>query len=86
MGISKITRNYQVTLPKDVRELKNLKEGDRVIFAIEGDKIDIVKFDKATIRATAGLWKGMKETGVEYQRRLRKGWSKRLEREYGARQ
>ena len=43
MGISKITRNYQVTLPKDVREVKNLRVGDKVLFAIEDDRIESLK-------------------------------------------
>ena len=30
MPIVKITRNYQVTIPKPIREKLGLKEGDRV--------------------------------------------------------
>lgn len=81
MGISKITRNFQVTLPKDVRELKGLKEGDKVIFAIEGERIDIVKFDRDIMKAATGLWTGLKETGVEYERKVRAAWAKRANRE-----
>jgi len=78
MGISKITRNFQVTLPRDVRELKDLNVGDKVLFVVEGERIDLVKMDKNVVRAAAGLWSGIKETGLEYERRLRKGWRKRL--------
>jgi len=77
MGISKITRNFQVTLPKDVREIKNLHVGDKVLFAMEGERVDIVKVGKDVIAEAAGLWAGLKETGVEYERRLRQGWKKR---------
>ncbi len=77
MGISKITRNFQVTLPKDIREVKNLHVGDRVLFVVEGNRIDLVRLDRGVIKAAAGLWVGEKETGVEYQRRVRKGWQKR---------
>jgi AbrB family looped-hinge helix DNA binding protein len=77
MGISKITRNYQVTLPRDVREMKGLKIGDEVLFIVENDKVDLVKLDKNMIEATAGLWAGMKGTGVEYEDRMRAGWRKR---------
>lgn len=38
---------------------------------------------KDPIMAAAGAWKGMKETGDEYQKRVRKGWSTRLKRIYG---
>ena len=77
MGISKITRNYQVTLPKDVRELKNLKVGDKVLFVLEGDKIDVLKADKSTVSNAAGLWTDLKKSGQEYERKIREGWKKR---------
>ncbi len=80
MGISKITRNNQVTLPKDIRELKNLKEGDNVIFVVEGNRIELVKANKDVITATAGLWSKTTETGLSYERRIRKVWSKRTSR------
>jgi len=81
MGISKITRNNQITLPKDVRELKNLKEGDNVIFVIESDRVGIVKMDEDIIKSTAGIWNKTKESGLEYERKIRAGWKTRLKRE-----
>ena len=81
MGISKITRNFQVTLPQDVREVKKFKVGDKVLFIINGEKVDVVKIDKNVITAAAGLWKDMKEDGLAYERRLRKEWAKREQRE-----
>ncbi|MBI2669360.1 AbrB/MazE/SpoVT family DNA-binding domain-containing protein [Candidatus Woesearchaeota archaeon] len=77
MGISKITRNYQVTVPQDVRELKGLDIGDKVLFVIEGERVDLVKMDKKVISDAAGLWSDLKETGLQYEKRLRKGWRKR---------
>lgn len=77
MGISKITRNYQVTLPKDIRELKSLKVGDKVLFVVEGEKIDLVKVDKSIIKNAAGLWSDLKESGQEYEKQKRVGWKKR---------
>ncbi len=77
MGISKITRNYQVTLPKDIREMKGLHVGDKVFFIVDDNRIDIVKVNKNIVRETAGMWADLKETGVEYERRLRKEWRKR---------
>jgi len=77
MGISKITRNYQITLPQDIREMKNFKVGDKVLFVVDDDVIQLVKMDEEVMRAAAGLWKDVKEDGVAYTRRLRKGWRKR---------
>lgn len=76
MGISKITRNYQVTLPKDVRELKGLRVGERVLFVVEGDRVDLVKLEDDLISKTAGIWTAG-ESGADYQRRLRREWQKR---------
>lgn len=77
MGISKITRNFQVTLPKDVREGRGFHVGDNILFVVDGDRIGLIKKDKDVIHATAGLWEGSKESGVAYERRVRKGWQKR---------
>lgn len=78
MTISKITRNFQITLPKDVREFKNFKVGDKVLFVVEDERIELVKMDKKIITDAAGLWSDLEETGIEYERRVRKGWKKRL--------
>ncbi len=77
MGISKITRNFQITLPKDVRELKNFHVGEKLMFVVEEDKIGILKLDNDIIKQTAGLWSDINETGQEYERRVRKDWEKR---------
>lgn len=77
MGISKITRNYQITLPKDVRKIINVKEGDEVMFIVDSDKVLLTRPKEDPVMAAAGIWKGIKETGVEYQKRVRAGWKKR---------
>ncbi len=85
MGISKITRNCQITIPKDIRKQLNVREGDEVIFTVSDNKAMITKSTRDIIKETAGIWKDMKETGIEYENRIRKGWSKRLAREYATR-
>ena len=77
MGISKITRNFQITLPKDIRESKNFKVGDSVFFVVNEDRIGIIKMNKNIINDAAGLWSDMKETGLEYEKKIRKEWKKR---------
>ena len=78
MGISKITRNFQITLPKDIREQKKFKVGDKVLFVVENDSVGLIKMNKDAIYDAAGLWGGLKETGLEYERKLRSKWKKRL--------
>ena len=82
MGISKITRNFQVTLPKDVRKIIGVKEGDEVMFVVDGARVNLTKAEDDIIQRTAGIWGDIGETGEEYQRRIRKGWSKRLKKQY----
>ena len=40
-----ITRKYQITIPKEIREKLGLKVGDRVLIYLEGDKIVIKPVD-----------------------------------------
>ena len=77
MGITKITRNYQITLPRDVREVEGLNEGDEVIFSFEGDKVIVQKVRKDPVMAAAGVWKDIKESGAQYQKRMRLQWKRR---------
>jgi len=46
LGLSKITYKFQVTIPKKVREEFNLKEGDRIVFLKDGNKLIIIKSDE----------------------------------------
>ena len=81
MGVSKMTRNFQVTVPRDVREVKRLREGDRVLFVIDGERVELHKVDEDVVAAAAGLWRDAEESGAGYERRARRGWAKRLRRE-----
>lgn len=82
MGIAKVTRNYQVTIPRDIRRVQGIEVGDTVLFAIEGGKVDFMKMNRDQIFAdAAGSWKGkVKEGGVEYVRKVRAGWVTRRRR------
>ena len=61
---------------------KEIKTDDKkpVNILIEGDKITITKSEINPIMAAAGAWKGIKETGEEYQKRVRSEWKKREKR------
>ncbi|MBI4451375.1 AbrB/MazE/SpoVT family DNA-binding domain-containing protein [Candidatus Woesearchaeota archaeon] len=82
MGIAKVTTNYQVTIPKDIRRIKSIAIGDTVLFAIEGDKVDFLKISTEDIIDNAlGGWKGaVKGSSAAYVRAMRKGWSRRAAR------
>lgn len=79
MGIAKVTRNYQVTIPKDIRRVQGIDIGDTVLFAIEGDKIDFFKMSQEDIiNETAGLWKSkIQGDSIQHVKRIREEWAKR---------
>ena len=77
MGITKITRNFQITLPKDIRRYVNVQEGDEIIFSIEDKRVILSKPTKDTLIAAAGLWQDTKESGEQTQRKMRAQWKKR---------
>jgi antitoxin PrlF len=43
MEISRLSSKGQVTIPKSIRELLNLSEGDRVVFVVEQGKVVVTK-------------------------------------------
>jgi AbrB family looped-hinge helix DNA binding protein len=59
----KVTRNYQITIPYDVREKLGIKIGDKLVVYVEGDKIIIQK--KAGNIASLNLTLGKKITDKE---------------------
>ena len=44
MSKTKITRNYQITIPRDIRKKLKLKLGEQVTIHLEGEKIIIQRF------------------------------------------
>jgi AbrB family looped-hinge helix DNA binding protein len=39
LGDSKLSRKFQITVPKDVRDILRLGTGDRLVFVAEKDRI-----------------------------------------------
>ena len=81
MSITKVTRNYQITVPRDIRQQANIKEGDKIVITMENDEIKLKKFDEDSFKAAFGIWKsaGIKDS-VKYVRKLRKEWGHRAKR------
>lgn len=50
MEVSRISSKGQVTIPKTIREILNLSEGDRVAFIEENGKVVITKASLAALR------------------------------------
>jgi len=43
LGTSKLSSKFQVTIPKDARDMFKLEHGDRVVFIMENDKLILKK-------------------------------------------
>jgi len=52
--VSKVTRNYQITIPCEIREMLDIKEGEYVEFEIEGDKVIIRSIKRKWTKAKLG--------------------------------
>ena len=81
MSITKVTRNYQITVPRDIREQAKIVEGDKLVLTMENDEIRIKKIDEDVFKKAFGSWKnaGIKDS-VKYVKKIRKGWEDRAKR------
>src|SRR3989344_1737661 len=79
MGIAKVTTNYQVTIPKDIRKVKDIQIGDTVFFTLDGNKVDFFKMKRETlIKECAGSWKDkISKDSLTYVKDMRKEWKTR---------
>jgi AbrB family looped-hinge helix DNA binding protein len=80
MSTTTVTRNYQITLPKDIRELEEIKIGDRISVVSKENVIELRKFSKERIMSCFGAWKKNKESSVTTVREIRKEAEERLKR------
>ncbi|WP_456365510.1 AbrB/MazE/SpoVT family DNA-binding domain-containing protein [Thermococcus sp.] len=63
MGITKVTRNYQITIPSDIRKELGIKVGDVLVIEIEDGKAVIKKSDLELPLLPGG--KGLKVENIE---------------------
>ena len=81
MSLTKVTRNYQITVPRDIREQAGIREGDKIVLTIENNEIKMKKFDEDVFKSAFGSWKNANiKDSVEYVRNIRKEWEKRGKR------
>lgn len=74
LSIGSITTKGQITIPKDIRTSLDLKEGDRVIFAIEDGQATIKKASRERLSEILRRQKPWKEHSTKFQKRMRKEW------------
>ena len=74
LRVGSVTLRGRVTIPKEIRDSLGIKKGDRVIFQKEGDSVIIKKVKDEKLTDLLYCHKPMAESGVSFQRRLRKDW------------
>lgn len=80
MAITKVTRNYQITVPKEIRKMIQLKLGDEMLVRADKDDIILRKIRKDASERAFGIWTEMKGSSVAYVRKMRQGSEKRRKR------
>jgi len=74
--VVKVTRKFQVTIPKSVREKIGIRMGDNLKVVDKGELIVLKKIDKRrNLLDLAGCWRGYPENPEELIEELRKLWS-----------
>ena len=74
VSIGTLTSKGQITIPKEIREILGVIEGDKLIFLVEGDRITMRKVTSEKLSDVLSRQKPWPETGLEFQRRLRGEW------------
>lgn len=71
----KVTRKYQITIPKEVRRKVGVEIGDELKVTEKGELILLRKVSKKkSLLEFAGCWKGYPEKPNEFMKQLRKLW------------
>ncbi|MEM3172018.1 MAG: AbrB/MazE/SpoVT family DNA-binding domain-containing protein [Candidatus Nitrosotenuis sp.] len=74
MSVGSVTTKGQITIPKEVRERLNLKEGDRVVFVIESGQATMRKASGEKISEILRRQKPWRVHSTRFQKRIRKEW------------
>lgn len=74
VSVGKVTSKGQVTIPKEVREILGIIDGDRLIFLVEGDRVVMRKVASEKLSDILSRQKPWPEKSLDFQRRLREEW------------
>jgi len=79
MATTVVTRNYQITLPKEIREMEDIQVGDKLFVSFSKDTIELRKLSRERLKAVFGAWKTT-EDSVKTIRKLRDQSEQRTKR------
>ncbi len=71
-----VTRNFQITLPKSIRDYTGIEIGDSVIIEAKNNEITLKKVEKEPIESAFGRWRWCKDS-IGFVDNLRSTWDER---------
>ena len=80
MATTIVTRNFQITLPRDVREKEDIHIGDRILVTAKEDSIELRKLSTEDALNAFGCWEKVSESSVSTVRKIREESEQRLRR------
>jgi AbrB family looped-hinge helix DNA binding protein len=72
MNVGKMSKKFQIVIPKEIREKFRIKPGDAVIFRIQGNKVIIEKIQEKMSEILINS-KPI-EKSLAFQKKLRDEW------------
>jgi AbrB family looped-hinge helix DNA binding protein len=76
---AKVSKKYQIVIPKGVRRLLGIRPGDRFLISVEGDKVVMRLRPRSYAQKLRGLhkevWQGVEAS--EYVEKERETWEKK---------
>ena len=78
MTLVHVTRNYQITLGRDVRRAMEVHIGDKLIAEVQNERIILKKAEKNPVTEAFGIW-NMKDSSIEFVDKARNSWKERDE-------
>ncbi|MHB1907437.1 MAG: AbrB/MazE/SpoVT family DNA-binding domain-containing protein [Nitrososphaerales archaeon] len=75
VDVSPISEKGQVTIPKQVRDLLELKAGDRIAFVAKGSNIVVKKARTKRLSDILSKQESLEEDSLSFQRKARSEWN-----------
>jgi AbrB family looped-hinge helix DNA binding protein len=74
VDVAPVGEKGQVTIPKQVRNLLEVKPGDRIVFVSKDSEIVVRKSETKKLSEILSRGKPLPSSSVSFQRKLRKEW------------
>lgn len=80
---SRVTRQGQTTIPKDLRDKYQIKEGDKIIYVDVGDHMAVLPVPKEPLKVLEGLKLDVRESVYKMRKEALGAAQKLVEKKHG---